>query len=137
MAKKIVKKAKAVVKVVKKSKPIKKGGKVVAAPVQKSTIGILPLADRVVVKPLSAEESGRVLASGIIIPETVSKEKPEQGTVVAVGPGKTFDNGECAPMTVALGDRVLFSKYGYDEVKVEGVEYFIVSEGSVLAVMSK
>ena len=136
MAKKIVKKAK-IAKVLTKANPITKGGKVVAVPVQKSTIGILPLGDRVVVKPLSLEETGQVLASGIIIPDTISKEKPEQGTVVAVGPGKMLDNGEYAPMTVALGDRVLFSKYGYDEVKVEGVEYFIVSEGSVLAVISK
>ena len=136
MAKKIVKKAK-VAKATKKAKPIKKTSKAAAAPVWESTIGIAPLGDRVVVKPLSPEESGTLLASGILIPETVSKEKPEQGTVVAVGPGKMLDTGVCAPMTVELGDRVLFSKYGYDEVKVGGVEYFIVSEGSVLAVISK
>ena len=133
MVKKIVKKA----KIVKKSKPIKKASKAPAAPVWESTVGIAPLGDRIVVKPLSTEETGQVLASGIIIPETVSKEKPEQGTVVAVGPGKMLDTGEHAPMSVELGDRVLFSKYGYDEVKVEGVEYFIVSESSVLAIVSK
>ena len=131
MAKKIVKKSKTNGKVVKKTQAVKKGNVV-----EKNNIGIIPLGDRVVVKPLSPDEAGRVLASGIIIPETVSKEKPEQGTVVAVGPGK-FDDGECIPMSVSVGDRVLFSKYGYDEVKVEGVEYFIVSENNILAVINK
>jgi len=135
MAKKIVKKVK-VSKPAKKVQTVKRAP-VVAQKISKSTIGIEPLGDRVVLKPLSTEESGRTLASGIIIPETISKEKPEQGTVVAVGPGKTLENGECIPMSVDVGDRVLFSKYGYDEVKVEGVEYYIVSESNVLAVISK
>ena len=98
---------------------------------------LTPLADRVVVRPLTEEESGTASASGIIIPDTVSKEKPEQGVVVKVGPGKFDEDGEKRiPMSVAEGDRVVFSKYGYDEVKVGGMEYFIVSESSILAIIS-
>lgn len=95
-------------------------------------ISISPLGDRVVVEPASREE---VSASGIIIPDTARQEKPERGTVVAVGPGK-FDDGVLTPMTVKVGDKVLFSKYGFDEVKVDGVEYYILSESSVLAVIT-
>lgn len=98
-----------------------------------SSVPVHPLADRVVVKPLTAEELGTKTASGIIIPDTV-KEKPEQGTVVAVGPGK-FDDGVRVPMGVKVGDRVLFSKYGYDEVKISGVEYYVVTEANILAVI--
>jgi chaperonin GroES len=86
-------------------------------------------------KPLSAEEAGMKTASGILIPDT-AKEKPEQGTVVAVGPGK-FEDGARVPMGVKAGDRVLFSKYGHDEVKVGGVEYYVVSESNILAVINK
>ncbi len=97
----------------------------------KNTLSITPLGDRVVVKPLSRED---VSASGIIIPDTASREKPERGTVVAVGAGK-FDDGSLVPMTVKIGDTVLFSKYGYDEVKIDGTEYFILTESSVLAIL--
>jgi chaperonin GroES len=97
---------------------------------------IKPLGDRVVVRPLSEEEAGTMSASGIIIPETVSKEKPEQGIVVAVGLGKWDEDGvKRIPMEVKEGDRVMFSKYGYDEVKIGGKDYYIVSESSVLAVI--
>ena len=96
---------------------------------------IRPLGDRVVVRPLTTEEAGTTSASGIIIPDTVSKEKPEQGIVVGVGPGK-FEHGAIVPMTVKVGDRVIFSKYGYDEVKVGGSEYYIDSESSVLGIIS-
>lgn len=97
----------------------------------KKSLSISPLADRVVVKPASKEE---VSASGIIIPDTASREKPERGTVVAAGPGK-YDDGALVPMTVKVGDQVLFSKYGYDEVKVDGEEYLILAESSILAVI--
>ncbi len=100
-----------------------------------SVVPIRPLGDRVVLKPLSAEEAGMRTASGIIIPDT-AKEKPEQGTVVAVGPGK-FEDGARVPIGVTVGDRVLFSKYGYDEVKVGGVEYYVVKESDILAVINK
>ena len=99
-------------------------------------VPIRPLSDRVVIKPLSAEEAGTRTLSGIIIPDT-SKEKPEQGKVVAVGPGKWDEDGEKRiPVSVKIGDKVMFSKYGYSEVKVNGVEYFIVNESDILAVLS-
>ncbi len=86
-------------------------------------------------KPLSAEELGTRSASGIIIPETVDKEKSEQGKVVAVGPGKRDENGKIIPLSVKAGDRVMFSKYGFDEVKVNGEELYIVSESNILAII--
>lgn len=101
----------------------------------KSSIGITPLNDRVVVKPMTAEEMMPRTASGIIIPDT-AKEKPEQGTVVAVGPGK-FEDGIRTPVGVTVGDRVMFSKYGYDQVKIDGVEYYVISESNILAIISK
>jgi chaperonin GroES len=98
---------------------------------------IKPLQDRVVVRRLTDEETGTKSASGIIIPDTVSKEKPEQGIVVAVGEGKWDEDGEKRiPMDVKVGDRVVFSKYGFDEVKVAGEELYIVSGSSILAVLS-
>lgn len=96
-------------------------------------ISIQPLHDRVVVEPIDMTKE-KTSPAGIIIPDTVEKEKPEQGTVVAVGPGK-FDDGVREPMGVQVGDRVLFSKYGYDTVKLDGVEYYILSESNVLAVI--
>ena len=122
----------------KKNKPQKKAKKTVkktsVASANKS--GIMPLQDRVVLKPLTKEEMGTTTSFGIIIPETVDKEKPEQGTVVAVGPGKLGDDNKIIPVSVKVGDRVMFSKYGFDEIKVAGVEYYIVSESNILAVIS-
>src|SRR5689334_18918258 len=83
---------------------------------------ITPLADRVLVKPLSNEDAEVRRPSGIIIPETVDKERPQEGTVIAVGKGK-YDDGKLTPISVKVGDRVMFSKYGFDEVKVDGVDY--------------
>lgn len=98
---------------------------------------VTPLGDRVLLKPLSASDMASKTASGILIPDTVSKEKPEQGTVVAVGPGRIGDDNVRIPVAVEVGDRVVFSKYGYDEVKVDGVEYYLVSEQNILAVITK
>lgn len=98
----------------------------------KSNLDIQPLGDRVVVLPADKEE--KVSASGIIIPDTVDKEKPAKGKVVAVGPGR-YDDGELVPMQVKVGQMVLFSKYGYDEVKVDGKEYYILAESQILAVI--
>jgi chaperonin GroES len=96
-----------------------------------------PLGDRVVVRRLTDEEMGTKSASGIIVPDTVSKEKPEQGIVMAVGEGRFDESGtRRIPMEVSVGDRIVFSKYGYDEVKIAGEEYFVVSSGSILAVLS-
>lgn len=91
-----------------------------------------------VVRPLTEEEMGTTSPSGIIIPDTAKKEKPEQGVVLAVGPGKWDEDGEKRiPMDVKEGDRVVFAKYGYDEVKVDGDEYYIVGESSILGVFAK
>jgi len=96
-------------------------------------LSLVPLGDRIVVLP--SEKGGeKKLASGIIIPESVDKEKPAKGEVIAVGAGK-YDDGKRVPMQVKVGDTVLFSKYGYDEVTVEGKEYYILSESSILAVV--
>lgn len=96
-------------------------------------IGVMPLGDRVLVKPFDEEEMSKT-ASGIIIPDTVSKEKPEQGEVVAVGEGKWVE-GKKVPISVKVGDRVVFSKYGYDEVKLSGVEYYVLKEENILAII--
>ncbi len=96
------------------------------------TFSIKPLGDRVVVKPESKEE--KMLPSGIIIPESADKEKPMKGKVVAVGEGK-IDDGKRVPLEVKVGQHVLFSKYGYDEVKIDGEEYYILSESSILGIL--
>jgi chaperonin GroES len=93
---------------------------------------IEPLYDKVVIKPLTKEE---VTASGIIIPDTVDKEKPMQGEVVAVGSGKRLDNGSIASMSVKKGDKVLFTKYAPDEVEVDGEEYLVIDEEKILAIV--
>ena len=96
---------------------------------------IKPLGDRVIVRPLTDVENGTVSASGIIIPDTAKKEKPEQGIVLAVGAGKWDEDGEKRiPLEVKAGDKVIFSKYGYDEVKINNKDYFIVPENSILGI---
>ncbi|MEM9336499.1 MAG: co-chaperone GroES [Patescibacteria group bacterium] len=98
---------------------------------------IKPLGDRVVVRPLTEEEAGTKSASGIIIPDSAKQEKPEQGVVVEVGPGKWNEDGDGRiAMGVKAGDKVVFSKYGFDEVKVKDQEYFIVSESSILGILN-
>ena len=96
-------------------------------------LSLVPLGDRIMVLP-SEREGEKKLASGIIIPETVDKEKPAKGEVIAVGLGK-YENGKRVPMQVKVGDTVLFSKYGYDEVKIDDVEYYILSESSILGII--
>ena len=91
-----------------------------------------PLEDRIVVKPSEEEQT---TVSGIVIPDT-AKEKPQEGSVVAVGPGR-FEDGQRVPLDVAVGDTVIYSKYGGTEVKVDGDEYLILSARDVLAVVSK
>jgi chaperonin GroES len=95
---------------------------------------IQPLGDRVLIKPFSGED--KKSPSGIIIPETVSKEKPEQGKVVAVGNGRIDEAGKVIPLRVKVGDTIIFSKYGYDDVKVDGQEYFMVKEEHILAIIN-
>jgi chaperonin GroES len=89
---------------------------------------LVPLGDRIVIKPVVQEE---VLASGIVIPDT-AKEKPQQGEVVAVGPGRLDENGKRIAMEVRVGDRVLYAKYTGQEVKIEQEEYIVLSEKDVL-----
>ncbi|GAA0613783.1 MULTISPECIES: co-chaperone GroES [Sporichthya] len=96
------------------------------------TTKITPLEDRVVVKPLEAETT---TASGLVIPDT-AKEKPQEGEVIAVGPGR-FEEGQRLPLDVAVGDVVLYSKYGGTEVKYGGEEYLILSARDLLAKISK
>jgi len=91
-----------------------------------------PLHDNVVVKPSSVEEMTK---SGIVLPETASKERPERGEVVAVGPGKRLDNGEIAPISLKVGDKVMFKKYSPDEIKIDNEEYLLISEGDILAIL--
>ena len=91
-----------------------------------------PLSDRVIVKAASKEDMTK---SGIILPDTVDKERPEQGEVIAVGPGKMLDNGSRATMDVKVGDKVVFKKYSPDEVKIDGQEYLVVSASDVMAVV--
>jgi chaperonin GroES len=91
-----------------------------------------PLDDRVVVKPGDEQE---ITVSGIVIPDT-AKEKPQEGEVMAVGPGR-FEDGTRVPMDVKAGDTVLYSKYGGTEVKVEGEEYLVLSARDILAIVKK
>ena len=94
---------------------------------------IKPLEDRVLVQPLEAEQT---TASGLVIPDT-AKEKPQEGLVVATGPGRTDDNGKRIPMDVADGDIVIFSKYGGTEVKYDGHEYLLLNARDILAKVTK
>ena len=95
-------------------------------------MNIRPLGDRIIVKPLAEEE---VTGSGIVLPDTVDKEKPEQGEVIAVGPGKRMDSGEISPLSVKVGDKVVFKKYSADEVKVDGEEVLVVGEEDIVGVI--
>ena len=88
-----------------------------------------PLADRLVVKPIQKEEMTK---SGIFIPDT-AKEKPQEGEVIAVGPGKMTDDGKRIPMDLKVGDRVIYSKYGGSEIKIDDVEMIILRESDILA----
>lgn len=91
---------------------------------------IKPLGDRVVIEALAKEEMTK---SGIVLPDTV-KEKPQEGKVVAVGTGRTLENGQKVALDVNVGDKIIFSKYAGTEIKVEGKEYLIISERDILAI---
>lgn len=94
-------------------------------------MNIKPLADRVVVKPLQEEE---VVVGGIVLPDT-AKEKPQTGEVVAVGKGRTSEDGKVVPMEVALGDKVLYAKYSGTQFKMDNVEYLVLKESDILAIL--
>ena len=91
-----------------------------------------PLGDHVIIKPLSEEETTK---SGIILPDTVDKEKPEKGEVLAVGPGKILENGQRAEMSVKVGNKIIFKKYSPDEIKVGDDEVLVIKEEDVIAVI--
>ncbi|MCC7357773.1 co-chaperone GroES [Candidatus Uhrbacteria bacterium] len=91
-----------------------------------------PLHDRVIVKTGTKEEK---TSSGILLPDTIDKEKPEQGTVIALGPGRRLDDGSLTTMSVKIGDTVLFKKYSPDEIKLDGQDYLVLSETDILAVI--
>jgi len=88
-----------------------------------------PLHDHVVVKPITEDE---VTKSGIVLPDTVDKERPEKGEVIAIGPGKLLENGERAPMSIKVGDKVMFKKYSPDEIKIDNEEYLVISDGDIM-----
>ncbi len=94
---------------------------------------LVPLGDRVIIVPHQVGNAEKT-KSGIYIPESVQKEKPEEGEVVAIGEGR-YVEGKLLPLRVKVGDKVMFSKYGYDEVKVGDKEYFILKEENILAII--
>lgn len=98
-------------------------------------VGVEPLGDRVLVKP-DAEKGEQKSKGGIIIPETVDKEKPQSGVVIAVGEGRWDEEGEKRiPMSVKVGDNVIFSKYSYDEVKIDEEDLYLIKEDNILAII--
>ena len=93
---------------------------------------IKPLADHILIEPIKPEEKTK---SGILLPQSAEKERPEQGKVIAVGPGKRTESGKLIPLSVKVGDKVLFSKYGPTEIKIDGKEYLIAKEEDILAII--
>ena len=118
-------------KPIKKKKAVRKGAKPRAV-VVKNKAGVTPLGDRVLIKPVGMEE-GMVTSFGIVLPDS-AKEKPEQGKVIAVGPGRRSEKGEYIPMGVKVGDRVYFKKPWDEPIKIDGVEYYVVSESEITLV---
>ncbi len=95
---------------------------------------IRPLGDRVVVKPAEREEKTK---GGLFLPDTASKERPMEGTILAAGEGRRDDNGKLVPMSVQAGDKVLFAKYSGTEFKIDEIEYLILSEKDILGIVQE
>ena len=95
-------------------------------------MNLKPLRDRVVIKPIEPEE---VTKTGIVIPDTARKERPQEGEVVAVGGGKLDEKGKPMPMEIKVGDKVIYSKYGGSEIKIDDQEYLIMREEDILAIV--
>ncbi len=91
-----------------------------------------PLGDRVIVKAVAKEEISK---GGILLPDTVEKGRPEEGEIVSMGPGRLAENGTRVPMSVKVGDRIVFKKYSPDEVKVDGEEFLVIAESDIMAVI--
>jgi chaperonin GroES len=100
----------------------------------KPKLKLEPLFDRVIIEPIGSEST---TASGIVIPDTASKEKPQKGKIVAVGPGRMDDKGKNFPMHVKVGDMVLYGKYSGDEVKIDNIEYKILHEDNIFAIIKE
>ena len=95
-------------------------------------MNLKPINDHLIVKPQTEETKTK---SGIVLPDTVDKEKPETGEVAAVGPGRVLDNGNRLEMSVKVGQKVLFKKYSPDEFKIDGEEYLVLSESDIIAII--
>lgn len=95
-------------------------------------MNLKPLHDHVIVKPLTKEETTK---SGIVLPDTIDKEKPEKGEVIAVGPGKLMENGQRAEVSVSVGQKVMFKKYSADEMKVDNEEVLVIQESDIIAII--
>jgi len=93
---------------------------------------IKPISDHVLIEPIKGEEKSR---GGILLPQTAEKERPEQGKIIATGPGKKDETGKIIPMEVKPGDKVLFTKYGPNEIKIDDKEYLIAKEEDILAIL--
>jgi chaperonin GroES len=116
----------------KSKKPTKKTG------LSKHTVSLLPqvvpLGSRVLIRPFTKEELTKKNSFGIILPDAGSKDKSEQGTVLAVGPGE-YQDGDLIPMRVKVGEKVAFSKYGFEDIHVNGEELFLIEEKNILAIL--
>jgi len=95
-------------------------------------MNIKPLSDHILIEPITVEEKTK---SGILLPDTAEKERPEQGRVIAVGPGKKTSAGKIIPMEIKTGDKVLFTKYGPNEIKLANKEYLIARQEDILAII--
>lgn len=95
-------------------------------------MNLKPLGDRVIIKPTPKEE---VTKAGIVLPETVNKERPEEGEIIAVGPGKILENGSRSKMELQVGQKVLFTKYGPTEIKIDGTELLVANESDIMAII--
>lgn len=93
---------------------------------------IKPLSDHIIVKPLSSEE---VTKAGLVLPETINKDRPERGEVIAVGPGRVLDNGSRGPMDVSVGQKIVFKKYAPEEIKIDGQDFLVINISEVIAII--
>ena len=97
-------------------------------------MNIIPISDHVLIEPIKGEEKSK---GGILLPQTAEKERPEQGKIIAAGPGKKDETGKIIPLEVKPGDKVLFTKYGPNEIKVDDKEYLIAKEEDILAIINE
>ncbi len=95
-------------------------------------MNLKPLHNQVIIKPI---KESTATPSGLVLPETAEKERPEKGEVIAAGPGKLQDNGQRSPMSVKIGDQVVFKKYSPDEIKINGQEFYVIREDDIIAII--